>query len=95
MARDTPNGPTVTYRYMKENLNRAVNGEMGECLDMEAAHHIRCGQTHTTTGRRLRRLWRSGSRSLRVADRLLSRRARLVFKTRWCIRRRFRYSSRL
>jgi 2-(1,2-epoxy-1,2-dihydrophenyl)acetyl-CoA isomerase len=46
MARDTPNGPTVTYRYMKENLNRAVNGEMGECLDMEAAHHIRCGQTH-------------------------------------------------
>jgi 2-(1,2-epoxy-1,2-dihydrophenyl)acetyl-CoA isomerase len=30
---------------MKENLNRAVNGEMGECLDMEAAHHIHCGQT--------------------------------------------------
>lgn len=39
------NGPTVAYRYMKENLNRAVHGEMGECLDMEAAHHIHCGQT--------------------------------------------------
>ena len=30
---------------MKENLNRAVHGELGECLDMEAAHHIRTGQT--------------------------------------------------
>jgi 2-(1,2-epoxy-1,2-dihydrophenyl)acetyl-CoA isomerase len=30
---------------MKENLNRAIHGEMGECLDMEAAHHIHCGQT--------------------------------------------------
>ena len=39
------NGPTVAYRYMKENLNRAVHGEMGECLDMEATHHIHCGQT--------------------------------------------------
>ena len=38
-------GPTVAYRYMKENLNRAVHGELGECLDMEAAHHIRTGQT--------------------------------------------------
>jgi 2-(1,2-epoxy-1,2-dihydrophenyl)acetyl-CoA isomerase len=39
------NGPRVAYRYMKENLNRAVHGELGECLDMEAAHHIRTGQT--------------------------------------------------
>jgi 2-(1,2-epoxy-1,2-dihydrophenyl)acetyl-CoA isomerase len=31
---------------MKENLNRAVHGEMGECLDMEAAHHNRTGQTN-------------------------------------------------
>ncbi len=45
IARRLANGPTVAYRYMKENLNRAVNGEMGECLDMEAAHHIHCGQT--------------------------------------------------
>ena len=45
IARQLADGPTVAYRYMKENLNRAVNGEMGECLDMEAAHHIHCGQT--------------------------------------------------
>lgn len=38
-------GPTVAYRYMKENLNRAVHGELGECLDMEAAHHLRTGLT--------------------------------------------------
>ncbi len=38
-------GPAIAYRYMKENLNRAIHGEMGECLDMEAAHHIHCGQT--------------------------------------------------
>ena len=45
IARRLAAGPTVAYRYMKENLNRAVHGEMGECLDMEAAHHIHCGTT--------------------------------------------------
>ena len=45
VARRLANGPTVAYRYMKENLNRAVHGDMGECLDMEAAHHIHTGQT--------------------------------------------------
>lgn len=45
VARRLAQGPTVAYRYMKENLNRAVHGEMGECLDMEAAHHIHTGQT--------------------------------------------------
>ena len=45
IAKRLAQGPTVAYRYMKENLNRAVNGEMGECLDMEAAHHIHCGPT--------------------------------------------------
>jgi 2-(1,2-epoxy-1,2-dihydrophenyl)acetyl-CoA isomerase len=45
IAKRLAQGPTVAYRYMKENLNRAVNGEMGECLDMEAAHHIHCGRT--------------------------------------------------
>ena len=44
-ARRLAEGPTIAYRYMKENLNRAVHGEMGECLDMEAAHHIHTGQT--------------------------------------------------
>lgn len=44
-ARRLAAGPRVAYRYMKENLNRAVHGELGECLDMEAAHHIHTAQT--------------------------------------------------
>ncbi len=38
-------GPTVAYRYMKENLNRAMHGDVDECLDLEATHHLHCGQT--------------------------------------------------
>jgi 2-(1,2-epoxy-1,2-dihydrophenyl)acetyl-CoA isomerase len=38
-------GPTVAYRYMKENLNRALAGDLDDCLDLEATHHIHCGQT--------------------------------------------------
>ena len=38
-------GPTVAYRYMKENLNRAMAGELDDCLDLEATHHVHCGQT--------------------------------------------------
>jgi 2-(1,2-epoxy-1,2-dihydrophenyl)acetyl-CoA isomerase len=39
------NGPTVAYRYMKENLNRAMSGDVDDCLDLEATHHVHCGQT--------------------------------------------------
>jgi 2-(1,2-epoxy-1,2-dihydrophenyl)acetyl-CoA isomerase len=45
IAERLASGPTVAYRYMKENLIRAVHGELGECLDMEAAHHLHTGQT--------------------------------------------------
>ncbi|MFT4266809.1 MAG: enoyl-CoA hydratase [Xenophilus sp.] len=45
IARRLAAGPTVAYRYMKENLNRAANGELDDCLDLEATHHIHCGQT--------------------------------------------------
>ncbi len=38
-------GPTVAYRYMKENLNRALAGEVDDCLDLEATHHVHCGAT--------------------------------------------------
>ena len=38
-------GPTVAYRYMKENLNRARAGDVDDCLDLEATHHVHCGQT--------------------------------------------------
>jgi 2-(1,2-epoxy-1,2-dihydrophenyl)acetyl-CoA isomerase len=30
---------------MKENLNRAMAGEVDECLDLEATHHVHTGQT--------------------------------------------------
>jgi len=38
-------GPSVAYRYMKENLNRAIAGEPDECLDLEATHHVHCAAT--------------------------------------------------
>jgi len=38
-------GPRLAYRYMKENLNRAVGGELGECMDIEATHHVHTGLT--------------------------------------------------
>jgi 2-(1,2-epoxy-1,2-dihydrophenyl)acetyl-CoA isomerase len=38
-------GPTVAFRYMKENLNRAMAGDVDDCLDLEATHHVHCGQT--------------------------------------------------
>ena len=38
-------GPTVAYRYMKENFNRASSGDVIECLDLEATHHVHTGLT--------------------------------------------------
>ena len=39
-------GPTVAYRYMKENFARAISsGDLDDCLDLEATHHVHCGQT--------------------------------------------------
>jgi 2-(1,2-epoxy-1,2-dihydrophenyl)acetyl-CoA isomerase len=45
IARRLASGPTVAYRYMKENLNRALAGEVDDCMDLEATHHVHCGQT--------------------------------------------------
>jgi 2-(1,2-epoxy-1,2-dihydrophenyl)acetyl-CoA isomerase len=45
IAQRLATGPTVAYRYMKENLNRAMSGDVDECLDLEATHHVHCGQT--------------------------------------------------
>jgi 2-(1,2-epoxy-1,2-dihydrophenyl)acetyl-CoA isomerase len=45
IARGLAAGPTVAYRYMKENLNRAMAGNVDDCLDLEATHHVHCGQT--------------------------------------------------
>jgi 2-(1,2-epoxy-1,2-dihydrophenyl)acetyl-CoA isomerase len=38
-------GPTIAYRYMKENLNRAMAGDWDDCMDLEATHHVHCGLT--------------------------------------------------
>jgi len=39
-------GPTIAYRYMKENFARAMSsGDVDDCLDLEATHHMHCGQT--------------------------------------------------
>ena len=44
-ARRLAQGPSVAYRYIKENLNRAVSGELGECMDLEVTHHVHTGLT--------------------------------------------------
>ena len=44
-ARRLARGPSVAYRYMKENLNRAVLGEFGECSDLEVTHHFHTSLT--------------------------------------------------
>ena len=45
LARRLASGPSIAYRYMKENLNRAVGGDMGDCMDLEATHHVHTGFT--------------------------------------------------
>src|ERR1700724_54196 len=44
-ARRLAQGPSIAYRYMKENLNRAVHGNLEECMDLEVTHHIHTGLT--------------------------------------------------
>lgn len=47
LAQRLAHGPSVAYRYMKENINRALEGAgLGECLDMEATHHVHASFTH-------------------------------------------------
>ena len=45
IARRLASGPRIAYRYMKENFNRAVAGDVDDCLDLEATHHIHTGLT--------------------------------------------------
>ena len=44
-ARRLARGPSIAYRYMKENLNRAAGGELGECMDLEVTHHVHSART--------------------------------------------------
>jgi 2-(1,2-epoxy-1,2-dihydrophenyl)acetyl-CoA isomerase len=46
LAQRLANGPSVAYRYIKENINRALEGAtLGECLDLEATHHVHASFT--------------------------------------------------
>ena len=46
LAQQLASGPTVAYRYMKENINRALSGaSLEDCLDLEATHHVHTGLT--------------------------------------------------
>ena len=45
IAHQIAHGPAVAYRYMKENISRAVAGDLGECLDLEATHHVHTSLT--------------------------------------------------
>ena len=44
-ARRLAEGPSIAYRYMKENLNRAVTGDLGDCMDLEVTHHVHTALT--------------------------------------------------
>jgi 2-(1,2-epoxy-1,2-dihydrophenyl)acetyl-CoA isomerase len=44
-ARRLAAGPSIAYRYMKENLNRAVTGELGDCMDLDVTHHVHSALT--------------------------------------------------
>jgi 2-(1,2-epoxy-1,2-dihydrophenyl)acetyl-CoA isomerase len=38
-------GPPIAFRYMKENINRAITGELDTLLDLESTHHRHTGTT--------------------------------------------------
>lgn len=47
IAQKLASGPSVAFRYMKENLNRALMGaDVDEYLDIETTHQVHCSQTH-------------------------------------------------
>lgn len=41
LAREIAAGPPIAYRYMKENLNRALTEDLRTCLDFEADRQVR------------------------------------------------------
>jgi 2-(1,2-epoxy-1,2-dihydrophenyl)acetyl-CoA isomerase len=71
-ARRLAQGPSIAYRYMKENLNRAVHGSLEECMDLEVTITYTPGLRRTTR-RRPWRSSRSGSRAFAIADTVMWR----------------------
>jgi 2-(1,2-epoxy-1,2-dihydrophenyl)acetyl-CoA isomerase len=45
LARRIAHGPLVSFRYMKQNVNMALNGDHRGMLEREAITHLRCGET--------------------------------------------------
>lgn len=45
VARRLAAGPPIAYRFMKENLNRALTSDLGEYMDIETTHQQHAGQT--------------------------------------------------
>ena len=46
LAKRLAQGPTIAYRYIKENIARAASGApLEDCLDLEATHHVHTGLT--------------------------------------------------
>ncbi len=46
IAGQLASGPSIAYRFMKENINRAALGaDVMDCMDLEVTHHQHCGQT--------------------------------------------------
>ena len=45
IAKKIANGPLVSYRYMKENVNLSLVQDFKTILDREAMTHLRCGMT--------------------------------------------------
>ena len=45
LALDIANGPRTALRYMKENVNRAVNSDLKACLTGEARALMQCSRT--------------------------------------------------
>lgn len=46
VAQQLATGPSIAYRFMIENINRAAQGgDVLDCMDLEASHHQHCGLT--------------------------------------------------
>ena len=45
LATQLASGPPIAFRYMKENINRSVTGDLATTLDLESTHHRHTGTT--------------------------------------------------
>ena len=44
-AQQLASGPSIAYRYMKENINRALGDDLETYMDREVTYHNYCGTT--------------------------------------------------